>query len=79
MIVPNKVTTYQESIINKMLSIIELKQQGNIYLVDLFNEVYDKFEGIEEFMYSLEVLYILEIINVEEDSGVLSYVKTDKL
>lgn len=80
MIVPNKVTAYQESMISKMLNIVEqLEVENKLKVINLFNEVSHEFEGVEEFMYSLEVLFLLEVINVDTDSGVVSYVKTNKL
>ncbi|WGV60434.1 hypothetical protein QIH01_04700 [Brevibacillus brevis] len=72
MIVPNKVISFQESIINKMLIILEQLRRNEHYKVaDLFLEHGRKFEGIEEFVYALDVLFLLDEIDLDVDSGVI--------
>lgn len=69
MIVPNKATPLRESILFKMLSILE-KDFEAIGLLELYDEVSHLFEGIDEFVFSLDVLFILEKIKVNE-KGIL--------
>lgn len=80
MIVPNKIISFQESVINKMLIILEqLRRNDNYKVADLFLEHGHKFEGIEEFIYSLDVLFLLDVIDLDTDSGVIRYVKTNSM
>ena len=61
-----------------MLHILEVLKNKNQYsLIKLYNECGGKFKGIEEFIYSLDVLYLLGAIDVDKDSGVIRYVKAD--
>lgn len=69
MIVPNKATPLKESILFKMLAILE-KDFEIIGLLELYDETSHLFEGIDEFVFSLDVLFILEKIKVNE-KGIL--------
>ncbi|CDQ17563.1 TPA: hypothetical protein NPP59_004999 [Klebsiella pneumoniae] len=69
MIVPNKATPLRESILFKMLAILE-EDFETIGLLELYDEVSHLFEGIDEFVFSLDVLFIIEKIKVNE-KGIL--------
>ncbi|WNK40737.1 ABC-three component system middle component 7 [Pantoea agglomerans] len=69
MIVPNKATPLKESILFKMLAILE-EDFEIIGLLELYDETSHLFEGIDEFVFSLDVLFILEKIKVNE-KGIL--------
>lgn len=69
MIVPNKATPLRESILFKMLAILE-EDFETIELLELYDKVSHLFEGIDEFVFSLDVLFIIEKINVNE-KGIL--------
>lgn len=77
MIVPNKLVRYKESIIYKMMTIIEHRDNGNIKIADLYNKCKNKYNSVDEFIYSIEVLYILECINIDFIKGEVNYVKRD--
>ncbi|HAF98259.1 MULTISPECIES: ABC-three component system middle component 7 [Paenibacillus] len=80
MIVPNKIISFENSIINRMLIILEmLRINKNYRVADLFVELGPEFEGIDEFIYSLDVLFLLDVIDLDTDSGVIQYVKTDSM
>lgn len=80
MIVPNKIISFENSIINRMLIIFEmLRINKNYRVADLFVELGPEFEGIDEFIYSLDVLFLLDVIDLDTDSGVIQYVKTDSM
>jgi len=68
-IVPNKATPLKESILFKMLAILE-EDFEIIGLLELYDETSHLFEGIDEFVFSLDVLFILEKIKVNE-KGIL--------
>ncbi|HEN3855066.1 TPA: hypothetical protein U5G73_003499 [Klebsiella pneumoniae] len=69
MIVPNKATPLRESILFKMLAFLE-EDFETIGLLELYDEVSHLFEGIDEFVFSLDVLFIIEKIKVNE-KGIL--------
>ncbi|WP_289693427.1 ABC-three component system middle component 7 [Escherichia coli] len=65
MIVPNKATSLRESILFKMLAILE-DDFEKIGLLELYDKVSHLFDGIDEFVFSLDVLFIIEKIRVNE-------------
>lgn len=69
MIVPNKATPLRESILFKMLAILEEDFEA-IGLLELYDKVSHLFEGIDEFVFSLDVLFIIEKIKINEE-GIL--------
>ncbi|HGM4635132.1 hypothetical protein OM409_14880 [Serratia bockelmannii] len=66
---PNKATPLRESILFKMLAILE-EDFETIGLLELYDKVSHLFEGIDEFVFSLDVLFIIEKIKVNE-KGIL--------
>ena len=60
MIYPNKHIQFEESIIYKMIHILDKRDNGEINIHDLFNKTKKKFKNADEFIYSLDVLYVLE-------------------
>lgn len=78
MIVPNKVIRYSESIIGKMTIILDYISEEKVMTIkDLFLSTQDYFEVIDEFIYSLDVLFLLDAIEVDFDKGVVTYVEND--
>lgn len=65
MIVPNKSIPLKDSIIYKMLVVLEEKFDV-IDLIDLYDRVSVSFSNLDEFVYSLDVLYILGKIELIE-------------
>ncbi|MEC1791038.1 hypothetical protein P9D84_06435 [Bacillus vallismortis] len=76
MIVPNKVISFSESIIGKMPIILKCLSKEEMTLKELFFTTQDYFE-IDEFIYALDVLFLLDAIKVDMDKGVIIYVKKD--
>lgn len=77
MIVPNKVIRFSESIIGKMPIILAYISKENMTIKELFFTTQDYFEEIDEFIYSLDVLFLLDAIKVDFDKGVVTYVRKD--
>ncbi|MGR6341494.1 ABC-three component system middle component 7 [Priestia megaterium] len=77
MIVPNKVVRFNESIIGKMTIIIKFISEHDMTINELFFITQDYFEEIDEFIYSLDVLFLLDAIKVDFDKGVVTYVRKD--
>lgn len=74
MIVPNKVISFNDSIIGKMNVILDNLSKHEMTTQELFHKTKDKFEEIDEFIFSIETLYLLDAIKVDLDKGVISYV-----
>jgi hypothetical protein len=77
MIYPNKNIRFEESIIYKMISVLEQRDQLSINIHDLYNETKSKFKNTDEFIISLDVLYALDMINVDFENETIEYVKRD--
>ncbi|WP_276724448.1 ABC-three component system middle component 7 [Pantoea septica] len=65
MIVPNKSIPLKDSIIYKMLVVLE-ENFDVIDLIDLYDKVSVSFSNLDEFVYSLDVLFILGKIELIE-------------
>lgn len=65
MIVPSKTIPLKDSIIYKMLVVLE-EDFDIIELVDLYDKVSSFFSNLDEFVYSLDVLFILDKIELIE-------------
>lgn len=78
MIIPNKVVSYKESIIFKMLKIMSLKSEERISINELYRKVSKFYESIDEFIYSLDTLYLLDCIDVDFDKGEVIYADRDQ-
>lgn len=73
MLFPSKFTSFQESIIYKMILILEYKSQvNNINVSLLYQKLKNKFGSIDEFIFALDGLYALGYIDINE--GVINYV-----
>lgn len=71
MITPNKTIPLKDSIIYKSIYIMEEKFE-DIHISVLYNSVMSKFDGVDEFMYSIDTLYLLDLINFDFELGIVS-------
>jgi len=79
MIYPNKHIRFEESIIFKMIHILESENDYEVNIHDLFSKTKKRFKNADEFIYSLDVLYVLDMIEVDFNSETVKYVKRDLL
>ena len=79
MIYPNKHIAIEDSIIYKMLAILEVQEDYEMNIHDLYSKTKKKFNNADEFILSLDVLYVLNMIEVEFETETIRYVKRDKL
>jgi hypothetical protein len=77
MIYPNKHIKIEESIIYKMTTLLEDKTINVISITELYNKTKSKFSNIDEFIYSLDVLFLLDIIEINFESELITYVSRD--
>lgn len=72
MLVPSKFTRLEESTLFKMRKILIGKSQG-----ETVQEVYRRTEGVfqepTEFLHALDVLFVLGVLNIEEETGLITY------
>ncbi len=71
MLFPSKFTNFEESVISKMILILEVKDES-VSIIDLYNKLKKKFKSIDEFIFSLDGLYALGYIEIEDE--VIKYV-----
>lgn len=74
MIYPNKQIKVEDSIIYKMTYLLEDEDIKIIGIGELYHKVKKKFNNIDEFIYALDVLYILNIIEVNFELEQIVYV-----
>lgn len=74
MIYPNKHIKIEDSIIYKMISLLEDDTLKIISVIDLYNQTKSNFKNIDEYIYALDVLYILDIIEIDFNSQLITYV-----
>ena len=72
MITPNKVVSLENSVLGHIAHILDVGPHA-IRVVDLFAEVGDKFESIDQFLLAMDVLYILGRIGVDFQEEMVHY------
>lgn len=69
---PNKVITLRESALGRTPIILKEKASG-ASLVNMYDKVGKEFESIDQFLLTIDVLYILGQISVDLSTGVITY------
>jgi hypothetical protein len=72
MLVPSKFTRLEESTIFKMRCILSSKKESENVL-DVYLRTKDFFCDASEFLHALDVLYILGLVNINDDSELIEY------
>ncbi|WP_375583922.1 ABC-three component system middle component 7 [Cyclobacterium xiamenense] len=75
MIYPNKHIRIKDSIIYKMLSILEVQSDSYMNIHELYSKTKNKFNNADEFILSLDVLYALDMIEVDFKTETIKYAK----
>ena len=75
---PSKVTNYKKSIICKFPVVLRELLNGNMEPDFLFEEIGKKFSGVNEFIDTIDCLYALGMIELNEE-GELTYVNRNSL
>lgn len=73
MITPNKFISFDESILSKLNIILDLGFD-EIEIGRLYEETYKKFDGVDQFIYAIDILYILGRIEVDFTTRTVKYV-----
>lgn len=72
MLVPTKFARLEESTIFKMRCILTGKRKGESVL-DVRNRTKTDFYDASEFLHAMDILFVLEMIEVDANSGVVQY------
>ncbi|MCT4661860.1 MAG: hypothetical protein N4A40_08375 [Tissierellales bacterium] len=79
MILPNKLITFSDSILAKIVFILDELVVEDLKIDELYIRVKDKFDDINQYIVALDVLYTLEKINYNKKTQVVIYVKENTL
>lgn len=77
MILPSKLFSYNQSVLPKMVVLIKEIQKQDRGVLELFQQVQDKFDGVDEFVETLDGLYALGKIELDTNRRTLKYVERD--
>ncbi len=72
MLIPSKFTRLEESTIYKMKFILISKQQEES-VIDIYNRTKKEFYDVSEFIHALDILFVLSLIDLQDESGIIHY------
>jgi hypothetical protein len=72
-ILPNKAVSLRDSALGHAAAILE-RGPGPIDLVRLYKELADEFESIDQFLLTLDLLFVLKRIDVDLQTRTVVYV-----
>ena len=72
--VPNKIYTYNDSIISKFPVILRELKKEELSVLSLYKRVETQIEGINEYLQILDYLFAMNKIEMDYKKGVLIYV-----
>lgn len=71
---PNKITTYEESIISKFLPVLRIIEKNDSHILSLYYAVKSEVDGVDNFLMVLDCLYALGKINFNDEGRMVCYV-----
>lgn len=71
---PNKVISYEESILSKLTVILNVLSRKDEFLIELYHDTQKYFIDMPEFIDAIECLFVLNKVDYNEDLEVLHYV-----
>lgn len=74
MLLPNKLISYDQSILPKLPVVLKELKNGPLSVYELYKRVTKKMSGVSEFIDTLDYLYALGKIEFDEEEEVLRYV-----
>lgn len=75
MIFPDKLVSFQDSIIAKSVCILKTLEIQSWLVSELYVETKEHFEDVSEFLLALDTLYLLDKIDFNDELQELEYVK----
>lgn len=79
MLLPNKLCSYNESVLSKLPVTLRVLEKGPISVLALYNAVSHHVSGIVEYMDVLDCLYALQKVEYDDKKEVLTYVAGDPM
>lgn len=79
MIIPNKITSYKKSVLSKLPLLLEVLSHSDKTLAELWQEIQNYFEDINEFILTIDVAFVLGVIEYVKEKQVVTYVKADTM
>ncbi|EAC2922473.1 hypothetical protein E4S99_15150 [Listeria monocytogenes] len=76
---PSKVRRYDESLLSKLVLITNIIREESIGVLELYKKVKPKLSDLDAFISVLELLYLLEKIEYDEEWRVIKYVENDRM
>ena len=73
MITPNKFISFDESVLSKLKTILNIGPD-DIEIGRLYEMTYNKFDGVDQFIYAIDILYILGRIEIDFTTRMVKYV-----
>lgn len=74
MLLPNKLFSYNESIISKFPIILQILKKSPCSVSELYKRIQRNVTGVNEYMEILDCLYALNKIDYDDEAEVLMYV-----
>ena len=71
---PNKVISYQESVLSKLTILLDILSVRDSSLIELYFNTKQYFSDTSEFIDTVDCIFALNKLEYNEDSGVLHYV-----
>ena len=71
---PSKITSYNESVLSKMVPILQELEKRDMSLLSLYIKVKNLFGNIEEYIDTLDCLFLIGKIEYAKEREVLHYV-----
>ena len=76
---PNKNIRFEDSIIYKMVEILDVQNDSEMNIHELYSRVKTKFNNTDEFILSLDVLYVLDMIEIDFKTEIIKYASRNKM
>lgn len=75
---PSKVINIKDSILWKLPDLVEAGYNSKT-VFELYKNTSNLFTDINDFLLSLDVLYLLEVIDIKDERGTLEYVERNNM
>ena len=72
MLMPSKFTRLEESTLFRMKSILSGRSSGET-VQDVYHRTRNVFHDASEFLHALDIMFVLGMVNVDPESGVIQY------
>ena len=74
MLLPNKLFTFDESVLSKFPLVLSILQKSPMSVSNLYLRIVKRISGVSEYIEILDCLFALGKISYDDEKGVLRYV-----